>query len=163
MTLKKLSTITMIKTSLQLWIPVAVTMLLASGCQSAKDPFAVADADGSGKIAKPEFERFMLESIFSEADANGDSKVSYEEWKVINPDTEKEKFSKPDADKDGLVTPEEMKAYFAGKDTFGTLFEKIDVNGDKGLDREEVETFYKKAEQAAGSNSLQKISNAASE
>lgn len=67
------------------------------------------DGDKQGKKAE------KLE-MFKKADANADGKLSLDEFKtmVTKGDAEK-KFIAADADKDGFVTPEELKAVHAKK------------------------------------------------
>jgi Ca2+-binding EF-hand superfamily protein len=47
---------------------------------------------------------------FEEADANGDGKLSLEEFKTAREEKLEQRFKKTDADGDGFVTKEEMKA-----------------------------------------------------
>ena len=133
---------------------------LVAGC-SGSNAFRLADADKDSKVSPAEFDRYMLEAIFAEADANSDSKVTFEEWKSANPDADPVKFKVPDTDKDGSVTPAEAKRHFDRVGTMADLFAKIDTGGDGYLTKEEVRAFKQKLESQSGSTPIQKLSNAA--
>ena len=141
------------------WAPViaiASAQLLAS-CSST-DGFKMADTNMNESVSQSEFERYMLEAIYAEADANRDSKITYEEWKTANPDTKKSRFKAPDKNRDGAVTPAEAKAHFDREGTLRNLFSKIDTNGDDALSREEIVAFKEKMAAMSGTP-IQKLSN----
>ena len=132
--------------------------LLLSSCTTTEpDRFDMADTNDDKAVSLDEFDRFMLESIFAEADADGDKKVTFEEWKAANPDAEKSKFSAPDTNKDGVVTPQEAKDHFDRQGTMKDLFNKIDTNGDGLVTRDEVAAYKEKLEAQSGTK-LQKLS-----
>jgi uncharacterized HAD superfamily protein len=142
---------------------VAVTgssVLLLAGCSTVRN-FKFADTDKSGNISSSEFERYMLEVIYAEADTNKDAKITFEEWQKANPDTDKRKFSAPDTNGDQVVTPTEAKAYFKKQGTLSDLFTKIDTNKDGRLSEEEIQAFTEKMEAQSGSTPIQKLSQAA--
>ena len=78
-----------------------------------KTLFAALDADHNGMISPQEFERLQLpvpkvdaSPLMNHADANHDGQVTLQEYrasKLVN-------FDKLDKDKNGIVTPAEMKA-----------------------------------------------------
>ncbi len=72
------------------------------------------------------------------ADANQDSKITFDEWKAANPDAEKRKFRQPDRNRDGAVTPQEAKRHFDRYGTLKDLFDRIDANNDGYATREEM-------------------------
>lgn len=133
--------------------------LMLSSCHHAN--FKAADTDKSGTVSEAEFERYMLEAIYAEADANGDSKVVFDEWVKVNPDAEKAKFKAPDRNRDGAVTPDELKRHYARYGTMKDLFKKIDTNKDGQLTQEEVAAFKKKMDAQSGSTEIQRLSQAA--
>ncbi|QQL43682.1 EF-hand domain-containing protein [Sulfuriroseicoccus oceanibius] len=139
----------------------SLALSLAS-CEK-RDGFALADTDGNQSISYQEFDRFMLEAIYSSVDVDGDSKVTLEEYLASGSDATKEGFKKVDANGDGVITPEEAKAFWESQQTMKSLFKKIDTNGDGQLSQEEVKTFFDKAAKAEGKTDLEKLSNAASQ
>ena len=54
----------------------------------------------------------MLEAVFAEADADGNAKVTFEEWKAANPNADPEKFLAPDTNGDKMVSPKEAEGPF---------------------------------------------------
>lgn len=72
------------------------------------------DADGSGDLSKDEFVKamagpagseFRARMAFGRVDANGDGKVTLEEWNAIPPRA----FDKADKNKDGKLTSDEIE------------------------------------------------------
>ena len=135
---------------------VATSALMLSACQQADD-FKMADTNGDGRLDLAEFKRYMLEAVYAKADANGDKKVTFEEWKAVNPDAKIEKFREADKHGDGFVTPEESKQYFDREGTMEDLFKKIDSNSDGYLSQEDVANFMKRAAEQSGT-AYQKMS-----
>ena len=140
---------------------VATSALLLPGCQQG-DGFKMADTSGDGRLDLAEFKRYMLEAVYAEADANGDKKVTFEEWKAANPDAKIEKFRAADKNGDGVVTPEEARQYFDRQGTMEDLFGKIDSNSDGHLGKEEVAKFMNRLAEQSGT-AIQKLSNATKE
>jgi len=147
------------KTSLTGMAATATVALLFSSCGS-NDGFNMADTSGDGRVGQAEFERYMLEAIYAAADANKDSRITFEEWKEANPDAEQWKFRQPDRNRDGAVTPQEAKRHFDRQGTLEDLFDKIDTNNDGYASREEVQAFKEKLEAQSGTQ-MQKLSRAA--
>ena len=125
-------------------------------------PFDVADGDDNEKVSQDEFDRYVLESIFVEADANGDNKITFEEWRVANPDAKKSKFKLPDSNGDSAVSPKELEGYFDREGKLVDLFDKIDTNNNGELDHTELQAFRDKMAAQGGSTELQNLSRAAS-
>jgi Ca2+-binding EF-hand superfamily protein len=144
------------------WAPVIATAsaLLVASCSST-DGFKAADTNKNGSVSKSEFERYMLEAIYAEADANRDSKITFEEWKAANPETKKSRFKAPDTNSDGSITPAEAEAHFDRQGTLDDLFSQIDTNGDKSLSRAEIVAFKEKMAALSGTP-IQKISQSTS-
>jgi Ca2+-binding EF-hand superfamily protein len=136
-----------------------VPSVFLSACAGSSG-FDLADSNGDQKVSPKEFEVYMLEAIFAEADADGNSLVTFEEWKAANPDAEPAKFSAPDTDGDKMVSPEEAKAHFAKQGTWNDLFDQIDTDNDGFISPSEALAFKKKLAAQSGTP-VQKFSKAA--
>lgn len=138
----------------------ALGVLFLANCKTPS-AFDIADTNQDTSISQAEFERYLLEAVYSEADTDGDAKITFEEWRVANPDAQKSKFDLPDANGDGHVTPAELKTYFDGTGGLVDLFNQIDADGNGSLDGAEVDAFRAKMDAQAGSTDLQNMSRAA--
>ncbi len=137
----------------------SLALIILSAC--TKSGFDLADSNRDGQVNSTEFDNYMLEVIYSAVDADGNSKVTWEETKAADPDAMKENFNKADADGDGAVTPAEAKAYFDKTGGLGDLFEKIDTDNDEKISEAEAVAFRNKLQAQAGPSDLQKLEQAA--
>ncbi len=69
---------------LVIFLGVTVFALTFAGCK--KDAFSKTDLDRIGTLSKQETSLVLLESIYSLSDANGDARITFIEWKTVNPD-----------------------------------------------------------------------------
>ncbi|MEM8954490.1 MAG: EF-hand domain-containing protein [Verrucomicrobiota bacterium] len=136
--------------------------LLLSGCVEP-DGFSMADVNEDEWVSQDEFEHYMLEVIFADADADGDAEVSFAEWRQVNPKEPKWKFQTPDQDGDNKIDPAELREHFEKQGTMGDLFQQIDTDGKGYLSRDEVTAFKERVMGAEGSTRLEKFSNVAKE
>ena len=143
------------------WLAVSAVAILMAGASCSTSSFSVADTDNDNRVSPAEFDRYMLEAIFAQADADGDGKVTFGEWKTANPAADAAKFKAPDSNRDGAVTPGEAKAHFDRYGTMSDLFTKIDTNSDGYLTEDEIAVFKEKLEAQSGSTPLQRLSQAA--
>ena len=123
------------------------------------DLFALADQNKDGGLDREELSTYLLEAVYVSGDANGDGKITLEEWQVVNPKVEKARFYSHDLDKDGAVSPAEMKESTRKKGSFDKLFKAMDTDGSGKVDRAEAKAFYAELQKAEGTNDLQKLSN----
>ena len=106
------------------------------GCASAptKRPATVealfkrADANGDGRVSRDEFVDFMIEDVFVRYDKNGDMLVTEKEY-LANGGTS-ELFRSANVSRTGKVTLAEAKASKALRKQMGVPFAEADVNGD---------------------------------
>ena len=122
--------------------------------------FDLADKNANQKISPKEFETHMLKAVFAESDANGDSLVTFEEWKAANPNAEPAKFSVPDTNRDQKVSLKEAEVHFEKEGTWDDLFDKIDTDNDGFITSAEATAFNDKMEALSGTP-IQKLSQAA--
>lgn len=132
---------------------------LLAGCGGGVDPFVEADKDSDGKLSKPELGRVLLNAVYSAGDANGDSRITWEEWKTVDPKAKPTEFALRDADRDGAVTPAELKAYSDSRKSFDKLFASIDKSGDGFVDRTEAKDFHTAMMAAEGETEMEKLIN----
>jgi hypothetical protein len=133
-------------------------VLLFAGC-AGTSAYNLADSSDDQKVSPKEFETYMLEAVFAEADADGNSLVTFEEWKAANPDAEPAKFFAPDANGDKMVSPQEAKAHFAKLGTWADLFDQIDTDRDGYITSAEAVAFKEKMAAQSGTP-VQKLSKA---
>ena len=138
-----------------------ITPILLFPACSGSPAFDLADGDDDMKVSPKEFERYMLEAVYAEADADGNSQVTFDEWKAANPDADPEKFTVPDTNGDKMVSPQEAKAHFAKEGTWADLFDKIDTDNDGYITSAEAIAFRDKLAAQTGATPIQKLSQAA--
>ena len=100
----------------------------------------------------------MMEAIYTEADANRDSKITLEEWSAANPDSNKDNFYGSDSNNDKVISPQEAKAFFDESKVLDEIFANIDSDGDGKATKAEVNAFMDKLDTMEGTK-MQKISN----
>ena len=119
----------------------ACTLLLTS---CATTGFNKADTDASGVVSVEEFERYLLDTVYSEADSNGDAKLTFAEWKAAYPSAEKRKFRQPDTNGNGGITRAEAKAHFERTGVIEDLFRRIDTDKTGSVTVAEIDAFLDK-------------------
>lgn len=135
----------------------AGALLLLPSC--ANSGFDMADSDDDGSVSPAEFDRFMLESIYAEADTDYNKEITFDEWKAANPGADPTKFSAPDTNGDDVVTPEEAQAHFEKTGTLDDLFGQMDSDEDGAVTEAEAIAFKEKLAAQSGSTDLEKLSN----
>lgn len=135
-------------------------LALALAACKQKDGFDLADTTPDGVVDQAEFERYMLEVIYSEGDRDADSRITFAEWKIANPDADKARFAEADADGDGAITPDEARLHFKNQKSLDDLFSKVDADSSGGISREEAKAFLSRMESEAGTK-MQQIKKAA--
>lgn len=136
-----------------------VTASLALVSCGKKDLFNEADKNSDGLVDKAEFNSYMLGSIFGRADADGDGKVTFAEWRASNPDADKKVFDDLDADKNGSVSFAEASVQFIAKGTGDNLFDAVDADKDGRITREEAAAYMRKMEAKAQEASVKNKDN----
>uniref|UniRef100_A0A914VE69 EF-hand domain-containing protein n=1 Tax=Plectus sambesii TaxID=2011161 RepID=A0A914VE69_9BILA len=129
------------------------------------EQFERTDADGNGVISFDEFLKFdkfdleIMHAEFDNVDKNGDGSLDESETEAYNAEwrqveekwiDEQVDYTITDYDKDddSKLEESEVLRYLRNfymlkpKGNFGDVFDTFDKNGDKGLDRDEMENFY---------------------
>ncbi len=109
----------------------------------------------------PEFDAYMKETIFTTVDANGDGKVTKDEWRKMNPKDPESEFRRTDRNGDGSITRAEADAAFDKEGSLKDLFKKIDTDRNGSLSQAEVKAFKAGVDKQPGKTEFEKLSNAA--
>jgi Ca2+-binding EF-hand superfamily protein len=143
------------------WTRLALAGGLAvlASCSGGGDPFAQADKDSDGKLSKPELGSVLLIAVFAAGDADGDSRITWDEWKNVDPQAKPGEFALRDRNSDGAVTADELKAYSDSKKSFDKLFASMDKSGDGFVDRAEAKEFHHAMMAAEGETEMEKLFN----
>lgn len=121
------------------------------------DGFKRADADKSGDVSRAEFDRYILQALFAESDADRDGKVRFAEWQAINPNADEKKFGAPDKDGDEAITPAEAKTFMNSKGTLAELFSRIDTDKNGSICKEEAAAFRNQLARASRHTAVQTL------
>lgn len=123
-----------------------------------KHSFEELDANGDGQITEAEMQAHM-QARFDTADTDGDGKLSRDELSARMEARQAERrakrldwmFENRDADGDGALTMEEMRAGRAER-----MFARIDADGDGAISREEFEEMSEKGRHRHGKRGYKK-------
>jgi Ca2+-binding EF-hand superfamily protein len=85
-----------------------------------------------------------LAAVFEQADANHDGQVTYEELKAVRPNLTQERFNMLDANHDGVLTKEDRAAL---RQEYLDKLKQADTNGDGKVSFEEAQKVFPKLTQ----------------
>lgn len=128
--------------------------LLGSSCTSAMKK---ADLNKDDKISTEELNQALVSAIFDAADKNGNGRITCDEWRLVFPKVTQKKFNTHALGKNGDFTLPEALAYCGKEKTFDKLVNKIDLNSDGIIDKQEAANFQEKMQAAEGENDIQKL------
>ena len=109
---------------------------------SAPTRFEQADANHDKLLSLDEVNTYLVSEIFDSRDANKDKKMTRAEWGVANDPGREKQFRDRDANGDGVVTMDEALAYGRKKGLAKQLMHDADKNKDGQLSEEEVKAYY---------------------
>lgn len=111
-----------------------------------------ADINKDGGVSQPEFDAYMKDTIFNAFDADGDGKVTVQEWRKLNPTDPISEFNQADANGDGVITRAEADAAFDKDGALEALFETMDTGKDGQLSQAEINAFDAKMKTQKGTD-----------
>jgi Ca2+-binding EF-hand superfamily protein len=128
-------------------LPCAAAVLVGA-CATTAPPTGgpnLEDTNKDGKLDRNEFRNGLVNGRFSQLDINRDGRVTFQEWRVVDPTLARPTFDSRDADRDGAVSHAEAHASARRLGTTDTLFHLLDTNGDGFIDQTEAVDYARKA------------------
>ena len=127
-------------TSLTLIALVAVPLALVAG--KMPNRFDQADANHDKMLSLDEANAYLVGEIFDARDTNKDGKITSKEWTVSKDPGQLEEFRVRDTNGDNVVTRDEALAYGRKKGMAKDLMRDADKNKDGKLSAEEIKAYY---------------------
>lgn len=125
-------------------LPVLGLSVLAA-CKTAPSSasrFDAADVNHDGSLSRAEMSDFLVVSVFSARDTDGDKKMTLTEWSEAGDTAALKSFTQRDLNKDGLVTLAEAQVFGRSQKSNDAIFVEADTNKDHALSRGEVTAYY---------------------
>ena len=119
-----------------------ITVPLATAVAKTPDRFEAADANHDKMLSLDEANAYLVAEIFGARDKNKDGKLTRAEWNISNDAAQAEAFRVRDANADGVVTMDEALAYGRKKGMAKELMTAADKNKDGKLSAEELKAYY---------------------
>lgn len=125
-------------------------LFVAVSCQTTPpappDRFALMDVNQDGGLDRGEVNDFYTSELFRGRDTNSDGTITKTEWNPQITNEDARKFAMIDANKDGMVTPEEAKAHARREGVYTSTFGKADANKNGMITREEAKAYFASVE-----------------
>ena len=106
------------------------------------DRFTDADLDRDGALNRTEVAAFATDSTFDAADANNDGKLTLPEWTASSSASRPAQFRAADANSDDTVTLDEARIYARRRPITQDFMKGADKDKDGKLSREEAKAYY---------------------
>lgn len=110
--------------------------------QTTPNRFETADVNHDKFLSLDEINVYLVGEIFDSRDANKDHQMTRAEWGTANDPGREKQFRDRDANNDGIVTMDEALAYGRKKGMAKQLLAKADTNKDGKLSEEEIKAYY---------------------
>src|SRR5690349_15387046 len=94
-------------------LPASVALCFAvTACQNTQpDRFVANDTNRDGQLSRDEVNSYIVTGVFEGRDANGDKQMTLAEWGANVDEAQTKAFHDRDANRDGIVTYDEARAY----------------------------------------------------
>lgn len=119
-----------------------VLLPLPLAVAQSPERFAKADTNHDKRLSLNEANAYLVGELFSSFDKNKDGKITKAEWLVSKDATQAEAFRVRDANADGTVILAEALAYGKKKGLAKELMDAADENKDGNLSSEEIKAYY---------------------
>jgi Ca2+-binding EF-hand superfamily protein len=120
----------------------ALTACQTAAPSGPPDRFGHADGDGNGTLSRNEVARYLGGIQFDAADKNRNGKLTFAEWNPAGTESGARVFRAADKNGDGIVTFPEAGAFSQEAKVLTEFFTTADRNKDGALSREEVRAYY---------------------
>jgi len=104
--------------------------------------FEQADVNHDKSLSMDEANSYLVTEVFAARDANKDGRMTREEWVVGNDPGQEKAFKARDLNKDDVVTIDEALAYGRKQGMAKKLMASADNNKDGMLSAEEIQAYY---------------------
>jgi Ca2+-binding EF-hand superfamily protein len=119
-----------------------VTVPLAFVSGTTPNRFEQADTNHDKMLSLDEANAYLVGELFGPRDKNKDGKLTRAEWMISKDSAQAEAFRVRDANADGVVTMDEALAYGRKKGMAKELMHDADKNKDGKLSSEEIKAYY---------------------
>ena len=106
------------------------------------DRFVIADANKNGTLNGGEVSNYFVANIFSERDTNKDGSITKAEWNPEMSAAETKEFAARDMNRDAGITLAEAEAYALKAGTYTGVVKEADSSKDGVISREEAKAYY---------------------
>lgn len=128
--------------SLAAVLVVAVLPSCQSTAPAQPDRFAATDTDGNGELTPREFSDYTVADIFKSRDTNGDGFITAQEWNPQITAEEAKLFAQRDTNKDGKVSLAEAQAFAFKAGTYTGDLKTVDADKNGTVSRQEAKAYY---------------------
>lgn len=119
-----------------------LALTLAACQTTAPNRFDEADANRDKALSLDEINIYLVSEILSSRDANKDKQLTLAEWMTGDDSAQEKAFRDRDGNRDDVVTMDEALAYGRKKGLAKQFLDGADSNKDGSLSLEEAKAYY---------------------